>query len=263
MSIQASATSSRYRYFDIELTVYTDTDDTRRPHPVRPRPSPQQARPVSRQHPNPRPSHVDDRFSIDPLSLNTIQNPWIALPCGHSFDKSSLDDLFRHARRQGRAPVCPLDNVTVIRQIVPNRLANEALVKISELQAKVAQLEAQNLQYRKDIADLQNRHLALAQTSQPASQPIREAAPTEDYRTLAARLDSIQKRYDTKLKHAREKQKEAEKRLAQRPSCDCSIKKALEYHTAELMKQRLNRLQNTNLVDRVRHPSTGTLTSVV
>jgi ankyrin repeat protein len=70
-----------------------------------------------------------------PISNETMTNPYIVAPCGHSFQKEWIEDW------KARDNSCPIDR-TVITSLAPNRQLQDLIVQINSLGPNAAQSEA-------------------------------------------------------------------------------------------------------------------------
>ncbi|WP_316357045.1 U-box domain-containing protein [Candidatus Neptunichlamydia sp. REUL1] len=61
-----------------------------------------------------------------PISLEPMQNPWMAIPCGHTFERSSIEEWIKSN------PTCPLDR-SPIESIIENHTLKSLIDKINAI----------------------------------------------------------------------------------------------------------------------------------
>jgi SUMO ligase MMS21 Smc5/6 complex component len=88
---------------------------------------------------------------ICPISLDTFTYPVILSPCGHTFDKSSIDSCFK-VQNNYKCPICKQDtdgNTNLINRSVASQLN-------LDIKTKVVQTKPKTYKEDEEINDLKN-----------------------------------------------------------------------------------------------------------
>jgi hypothetical protein len=92
----------------------------------------------------------------DPVSLQLMENPYsLCATCNHTFDKSSIDQIFHNAQQQGAIAKCPLDRIPIgpIGNVKPNLAMKGVIEIIEKLLVQMQELAVPVPQVMKKVAE--------------------------------------------------------------------------------------------------------------